>query len=71
MGQGVFIPGMRPELTTEKVLVMEWVAGSRLRSAGKRRQGAPALAKMLSLEPTYVFPPPPPQAELDCILCKG
>ena len=37
--QGVYVPEMMPDLTTEKILVMEWVAGSRLRSAGKRRAG--------------------------------
>ena len=37
--QGVYIPKMRADLTTEKVLIMEWVDGKRLRSAGKRRAG--------------------------------
>ena len=37
--QGVYIPKMRADLTTQKVLIMEWVDGKRLRSAGKRRPG--------------------------------
>lgn len=30
---GVYVPAMRRELTTKKVLVMEWIEGERLRSA--------------------------------------
>jgi aarF domain-containing kinase len=30
---GVFVPGMRTDLTTRRVLVMEWVEGERLRTA--------------------------------------
>ena len=30
--QGVYVPGMNPEHTTQRVLVMEWVNGQRLRS---------------------------------------
>ena len=32
-GQGVYVPEMCAELTTRRVLVMEWVDGVRLRSA--------------------------------------
>jgi len=32
--EGVFVPDMRVDLTTRRVLVMEWVDGTRLRSAG-------------------------------------
>ena len=32
--QGVYIPSMLHELTTQRVLTMEWVDGVRLRSAG-------------------------------------
>ena len=31
--QGVFVPGMYEDLTTRRVLVMEWVEGERLRTA--------------------------------------
>lgn len=31
--EGVYVPQMRPEFTTRRVLVMEWVEGERLRSA--------------------------------------
>lgn len=37
--QGVYVPKMVAELTTERVLVMEWVQGNRLRSAGNLREG--------------------------------
>ena len=33
IGQGVYVPEMCVELTTRRVLVMEWVDGVRLRSA--------------------------------------
>ena len=55
--QGVYIPKMRADLTTEKVLIMEWVDGKRLRSAGKRRAGVlssnicPRQGKLPSLMP--------------------
>jgi len=48
--EGVFVPDMRVDLTTRRVLVMEWVDGTRLRSAGgfggasptSPRKGGPA-----------------------------
>lgn len=33
--QGIYIPGMLEDLTTQRVLTMEWVDGVRLRSAGE------------------------------------
>ena len=37
--EGVYVPSMLPELTTRRVLVMEWVDGTRLRSAGDVVEG--------------------------------
>ena len=41
--QGVYIPEMVPELTTQRVLTMEWVEGVRLRSAGEDPSAGRAL----------------------------
>lgn len=41
--QGVFIPNMIHDLTTRRVLTMEWVDGVRLRSAGEDSSSGRAL----------------------------
>lgn len=40
--QGVYVPDMYLEHTTQRVLVMEWVEGRRLRRAGKNGEGPSA-----------------------------
>ena len=40
--QGVYVPDMILEHTTQRVLVMEWVEGRRLRRAGKNGEGPSA-----------------------------
>ncbi len=37
--QGIYVPDMMLELTTPRVLIMEWIEGRRLRRAGKNGQG--------------------------------
>jgi predicted unusual protein kinase regulating ubiquinone biosynthesis (AarF/ABC1/UbiB family) len=37
--QGVYVPDMMVEHTTQRVLVMEWVEGRRLRREGSNGQG--------------------------------
>lgn len=44
--QGVYVPEMVHELTTERVLTMEWLDGVRLRSAGDD----PSKGTLLNLE---------------------
>ena len=37
--QGVYVPHLYTDITTQRVLVMEWVEGTRLRSGGTARDG--------------------------------
>ena len=37
--QGIYAPEMLLELTTPRVLIMEWVEGQRLRRAGRNGEG--------------------------------
>ena len=43
--QGVYVPEMHERLTRRRVLVMEWVDGVRLKSAGEAPGARPALSK--------------------------
>ncbi len=45
MLQGVYVPEMHEQLTRRRVLVMEWVDGVRLRSAGEVPGSRPALSR--------------------------
>ena len=38
--QGVYVPEMYEDMTTERVLMMEWLDGTRLRSAGDLSSGS-------------------------------
>ena len=39
MLQGVYVPHLYTDITTQRVLVMEWVEGTRLRSGGTAIEG--------------------------------
>ena len=39
MLQGVYVPHLYTDITTQRVLVMEWVEGTRLRSGGTSTDG--------------------------------
>ena len=48
--QGVYVPGMDHELTTQRLLTMEWVDGVRIRSAGED----PSVGRALSRDDMYL-----------------
>ena len=47
--QGVYVPSMYTELTTKKVLIMEWIDGTRLKSSSQGGQGAREELKMVEI----------------------
>lgn len=47
--QGVYVPGMYTDLTTKRVLVMEWVDGQRLKGQNRTRQAAQEELKMVEI----------------------
>ncbi len=59
--QGVYIPDMVHELTTQRLLTMEWVEGVRIRSAGEDPSVGRSLARedmrLVGVSGFPLFPP--------------
>jgi aarF domain-containing kinase len=47
--QGVYVPDMFTDLTTQRVLVMEWIDGTRLKSSSQGGQGAREELQMVEI----------------------
>lgn len=47
--QGVYVPDMFTDLTTQRVLVMEWIDGTRLKSSSQGGRGAREELQMVEI----------------------